>query len=76
MNDGGSFSALTVIVNVWLDSLMPPLSVPPSSPSVAVTSALPLASGTGVKVRVPVALSVGPLANNAGLSLDSPNCSA
>jgi len=49
VNDGTSFTAVTVIVNVWSALVStPPLAVPPSSLRLTVTVAEPFASAAGV----------------------------
>src|SRR5437867_1555642 len=67
---GGSFTAVTVIVNVWGGLLStPPLAVPPLSWSCTVTVAVPLALEAGVYVSVPLAEINGCTANSALLLL-------
>ena len=53
---GGSFTALTVTVKVFVTAATPPLAVPPLSCTTTVMTALPLAFVRGVNVSVPVAL--------------------
>ena len=48
MSVGASFTAVTVTVKVFVTALMPPLSVPPSSVTTTVITAVPLALATGV----------------------------
>ena len=60
MNDGGSFTPLTVIEKVWIELVSwPPLPVPPSSTSFALTVAEPFWPEAEVKVSVPVGLIAG-----------------
>ena len=60
VNDGGSLTPVTVIVNVCGGLVsMPPFAVPPLSWTVRVTIAEPTASGAGVNVSVPLGLTDG-----------------
>src|SRR5690606_8900433 len=71
LNVGASFTGVTSMLKVTgADVSSPPVGVPPSSISTMVMLALPLASGAGVKVRLPVAaLIAGGTENSAGLLL-------
>ena len=71
MKLGGSLTGSTVIVNCWVGlSSSPPLAVPPSSVTVTVIVALPLASAAGVKPRLPVVPSIaGSDENRSGFVL-------
>ena len=49
VNDGGSFTPVSVIVKVWVELVsMPPFAVPPLSWSSTLTVAEPFSLGTGV----------------------------
>ena len=51
---GGTLSGMTVTVNVRKAMFWPPLAVPPSSVTVTVITAVPLAVGSAMKLSVPV----------------------
>jgi len=55
------------MTNVWIgEVLMPPLAVPPLSCSCRLTVALPYNPAAGVKVSVPVGLTLGAVAKSVG----------
>ena len=53
---GGDELELTVTVNVRLTLFWPPLSVPPSSKTVTVITAVPEEAGVGARVNLPMLL--------------------
>ena len=76
VNSGASSTAGTVILKVCARLVSwPQLSVPPSSFNCTLRLATPLAFAANVKLSVPSALTAGPVANNAALSLLSTNAS-
>ena len=69
MNEGTSFTGVTVMVKVWVPEVFePPLAVPPSSETYTDTVAEPLALAAGVKVSAPAAETAGWLLKSALLS--------
>ncbi len=70
VNDGASFTLVTVMSNVWpAEASTPPLAVPPSSLIRTVMVAVPNALAAGVKVSVPLAATAGPAAKRAAFVL-------
>src|SRR5438552_14054230 len=70
VSTGGSFTAVTVIVNVIAEEVStPPFAVPPSSCSCTVTVAVPFAFGAGVNVNTPAGEIAGCVLNSALLLL-------
>jgi hypothetical protein len=66
---GVSLIGVIVIVVVWAaEVLRPPPSVSPSSAAMTVMVVVPLASGAGVKVKVPVVSMAGSVVNMLGWS--------
>ena len=65
---GASFTGTKLMVKVLVARSTPPLAVPPSSCTMTVTVAEPLAFADGVKVRVPP-VSAGATLKSEGLSL-------
>ena len=77
VKEGGSLTALTVIVNVCApDVSVPPFAVPPSSTRETVTVALPFAFSASVKVNTPAGESDGCALNSALLSFEVLNVTA
>src|SRR5688572_15700398 len=71
VKDGASFTALTVMVNVWLaDVSESSFAVPPLSCRLMVIVALPNAFAAGVKLSTPDEEIVGPEAKSEGLLFD------
>ena len=67
---GGSFTPVTVIVNVWVGLVSwPPLAVPASSTAFTLTVAMPFWLAAGVNVSVPAALTAGATENRPLLLL-------
>ena len=70
MKLGASLTGVTVITNVCAGEMStPPLAVPPSSLSVSVIVAVPLALAPGVNVKAPAEETVGPTLNKLGFVL-------
>ena len=74
MKLGGSFTPLTVIVNVWVALVSsPPFAVPPLSWRKTLTVADPFSLAAGVKVRVPAELIAGAAENRLLLLFETWN---
>ena len=56
--NGASFTGLTVARKVLLEMFVPPLAVPPSSRTVTVIAAVPVAFESGTILKTPVVLPV------------------
>ena len=70
VNDGASFTGVTVIMKVWAAEVStPPFAVPPLSLITMVMLADPFAFAAGVYVSVPVELTAGATENRAALVL-------